>query len=277
MMTTTMMTRALSFPILAALTACGGDDGPPIVVFGDPTILALVNPSINDANDEQVAQPGSVYAGIDVALDSGPADTTDAAGIAVLSPVPPGDRRMSFTDAGVDGEVTVAMGDRELREVAVAVDDSGAEIMTEVNYDFGAAVLELTPDTPIDDVIAALESSDQILLFHGGTYVVGDVEMTGSRVTLFGDSLVDRAVIIDGNVDLRGSSNRIRGAIITGTLTIDGSDAGVSFTTVEGPTIVTGSSARLLANDLCGEVTVSGSNLTAIGNAGLAPIPAACP
>jgi hypothetical protein len=267
------MTKPI-FWVTVALGACGGDDGGGIVVFGDPTLVVIANPGINDANESAVPIPGPAFDGIDVELDSGPSATTGAEGIVVLSPVPPGQRRVSFFDGGVDGEVTVDMGERELREVAVAVDGGGAEIMTEVDYDFGGAVLELTPETPIADVVAALQSSNTILLFHGGTYVVGDVEMSGSRVTLFGDSLLDRAVVIEGNVDVRGSYNRIRGAIITGALTIDGSDAGVSFSTVLGPTIVSGSGTRLLANDLCGTVSVTGSNLTAVGNAGLAPIPA---
>ena len=79
---------------------------------------------------------------------------------------------------------------------------------------------------------------------------------------------------IIGNVTVEGSSNRFRGAVVTGDLTVPGSDAGVSFGRVNGSFELVGSSAVLLNNSYCDTASVTASDLTALGNAGLAPIPA---
>jgi hypothetical protein len=260
-----------------AFVGCGGGgDDPPIVDFGEPTIVVIANPEINDVNDAVVAQPGPTFAGIDITLDAGPTVETSAAGIAVFTPVAPGTRTLSLAD-GVTGEVTVDLGETELREVAIAATPAGSSKMTEIDYDFTGTVVEVSVDTPVPDVLAALAASDSILLFRSGTYILGDVTLEGSNVTLFGEGGIGGVVEIDGNLTVSGSNNRIRGAIVTGDLTIDGSSAGMSFSTVLGATTVTGSGATLLWNELCGGATVSGSNPTALGNGGLPPVAALCP
>ena len=259
-----------------AIGCGGGGDGPPIVDFGEPTIVVIANPEINDVNTAAVPLPGPDFEGIDVALDTGPGGTTDGDGIVVLSPVPTGTRTLSL-DGDITGDVTVEMGEAELREIAIAGDSTGAGIMAEVDYDFTGSVVEVSVDTPVADILAGLAASDTILLFRSGTYLLGDVRMEGSNVTLFGEGGIGGVVEIDGNLTVSGSRNRIRGAIVTGDLVVDGSSAGMSFSTVLGATTVTGSGATLLWNELCGAASVTGSGATAVGNAGLAPVAASCP
>lgn len=267
-----MMRRC--FAVLG-LVACGGDEPIDVLVFGEPTILVVANPEVNEANQAQMPEPGLVREGIDVELDTGLAALTDAGGLAVLSPVPSGSRTLTLTN-GVDGQLVTPMGERELREIGVAV-DRGAEAMIVVDYDFTRSVVELTPATPVGEIEAALAASDTIVVFRAGTYVVGDLEISGSGMTVFGEGIETPTVLIDGTVTVRGSGNRIRGAQILGDLVVSGSDAGVAFTTVLGRTTITGSDTRLLYNAFCAPVDVSGSGLAAIGNAGLSPIAPVCP
>jgi hypothetical protein len=272
------MTRLEVWCVALAVIGCGGGgDDPPIVDFGEPTIVVIANPEINDVNAAAVAQPGPVFAGIDIALDTGPTAETSAAGIAVLTPVPAGTRTLFLSDSGVTGDVSVDLGATELREVAIAATPAGSVKMTEIDYDFTGTIVEVSVDTPVPDVLAALAASDSILLFRSGTYILGDITLEGSNVTLFGEGGTGGVVEIDGNLTVSGSNNRIRGAIVTGDLTIDGSSAGMSFSTVLGATTVTGSGATLLWNELCGGAAVSGSNPTALGNGGLAPVASVCP
>lgn len=274
------MTTRLAIPLLPfalAGAACGGGGGePPPVVLDEPTIVVITNPAVNDGNEAPVPAPGVEQDAITIADDTSLSAVTNAEGIAVLAPVEPGARTLDFSGLGVDGQVGVTLGDGELREVAVAVDDTGAEIMAEVFYDFDGQIVEVHPDAAPADVNAALTMSDTIVFFHGGVYV-GDVEFAGSNVTLFGEGPEGGQVTIEGNVMVSGSGNRIRGAVITGSLTVDGSNAGVTFTTVLGPVDVSGSGAKLIHNVFCDQVTVSASGLTLLGNAGILPVSALCP
>ncbi|MBI4512925.1 MAG: hypothetical protein HY702_02345 [Gemmatimonadetes bacterium] len=266
---------------LLAVAACG-DDGdvtaPPEVRFGETTLVVVVNPVVNDANEVAVPQPGTVRSGVTVSVDGGPSGTTDANGIAVLAPVAPGTRRISLSAPGQSGSVSVNIDDRDLQEAAIALGSSGAALITQVVYRFGGEVVEVTPSTPITQVNDLLERSNIIIFFRGGTYT-GDLTFSGSNVTLFGEGERGGRVTLVGNVTVSGSRNRIRGARITGSLSVPGSDAGISFSRVEGAVVVDGSSAVLLNNGLCGVTTIAGSNLTAVGNSGIAPLarPADCP
>ena len=74
----------------------------------------------------------------------------------------------------------------DLREVAVALDADGAAEMANVEYAFGGEVVTITPDMSVEDVNEALGRSNIIVFVEGGTYT-GDVEFSGSNVTLFGE------------------------------------------------------------------------------------------
>lgn len=256
------------------LTACGdGDTMAPLDVrFGETTFVVLANPIVNDDNGVTVPEPGTSRSGVEVSVGAS-VQLTDADGVAVLAPVEPGDKAMSLSDGTVSGEVTVSIADQELREVAIALDGNGAAVMANNDYAFDGQVVEITPSTPLSEVNAALSMSSVIVFFRGGTYT-GDLEFSGSRVTLFGEGESGGEVTLNGNVTIDGSSNRIRGVRVTGDLSVPGSNAGISFSRVDGAFTLEGSGAVLLNNAFCGSANVAGSNPILLGNAGLPPIAA---
>jgi hypothetical protein len=136
-------------------------------------------------------------------------------------------------------------------------------------------VLEISPAMTNAQVNDALRVSDRVVFLAGGVYT-GDLDFSGSRVTLFGEGVLGGTVTLQGNVMMSGSDSRIRGARITGTLSIPASGTGLSFSRVDGMATAVGSDATLLANALCGGATITGSGSFAVGNAGVPPT-AACP
>ena len=251
-----------------------GDNGitdPVDVELGETTFVFLLNPVINDANEQSVPAPGSAVSGVNVSIQNGPSATTGAGGVAVLAPVEPGTRTVSF---GSTSELSLTISSGDLREVAVAVDGSGAAQMANVVYGFeGQTVVEITPGMTVADVNEELAKSNQIVLLRGGTYT-GDLEFSGSNVTLFGEGAGGGNVTINGNVTVSGSGNRLRGTRVTGELFVPGSDSGISFSSVTGAVHVDGSDAVLLNNAFCGDVTIDGSGTIALGNRGMAPVAA---
>jgi hypothetical protein len=166
------------------------------------------------------------------------------------------------------------VADGTLREVALATDAGRAELMANVDYKADQAV-EVTPGMTNAEVNSILAVSDRVVFFQGGTYT-GDLDFSGSRVTLFGEGVLGGKVSLDGNVTVSGSDSRIRGATITGSLTIPASKVGLSFSRVDGDVTSEGSDGMLLVNALCGSETVSGSGTIVVGNRGMAPVDA-CP
>ncbi len=261
---------ALSACLVAAL-ACGGDTGtePTEVTLGETTFVVLVNPIVNDDNATVVPTPGGTQSSVNVSVAGGPSGSTSASGVVVLSPVAPGAKTLS-----VDGsEVTLSIADQDLREVAVARAGGSASVMANVQYAFGGQMLEITPSMSLAEVNSALSQSNTIVFFRAGTYT-GDLQFSGSNVTLFGEGPTGGTVTLSGTITVDGSGNRIRGARITGDLSIPGSDVGISFSRVVGDLQLDVSNATLLNNSFCGSVTIAGSGLTALGNAGMAPIAA---
>jgi hypothetical protein len=271
---------AMKQPWLALLlVGCGGSDGsnqidPTDVKFGDTALVVVVNPAINDANKHTVPQPGAPKPNIVLKSDDDLADTTGADGIAVLAPLTPGMRTISVKGDGVDASFTVMIGMGELREIALSATGATAQIMLDIDYKTNS-VVELTPAMTNADVNNALKVSDRVVFMKGGVYT-GDLDFSGSRVTLFGEGVLGGTVTVMGNVAMSGSDSRIRGATITGNVTIPASGIGLSFSRVDGSLNATGSDATLLANALCGAETISGSGSYVVGNAGAPPI-ATCP
>lgn len=263
--------------ISIAIAACG-DEGitdPVAVELGETTFVFVLNPTVNDANEQEVPAPGASVSDVSVSVQDGPSGTTGTDGVVAFGPVEAGTRTVSF---GNTGELSLSISSGDLREVAVALDEGGATQMADVAYQFDdQTVVEITPDMAISDVNDELAKSSQIVLLRGGTYT-GDLEFSGSNVTLFGEGAEGGNVTINGSVDVSGSGNRIRGARITGDLSVPGSDAGISFSSVTGTVTVDGSDTVLLNNAFCGDVTIEGSGLTALGNAGMSPLaaPASC-
>lgn len=268
-----MKRNAALFVALAAI-ACGGDDGtsPTDVPFGVTTFVVLANPIVNDLNEANVPAPGSTRSGVNVSVADGPSGTTDANGVVVLSPVTAGAKTVSLSGGGSSSQVSASIAAKDLRELAVSLTQSGAQIMANVLYAFGGNVVEISPSMSLSEVNAALAQSGTIVFFKAGTYT-GDLAFSGSNVTLFGEGNQGGSVTLNGNVTVDGSGNRIRGARITGSLTVPGSSFGMSFSRVVGAFSMDGSSGTLLNNALCGTVTIAGSGARLLGNAGLAPIP----
>ena len=262
----------------ALIAACGGTtdtaNDPTNVAFGTTAIVVVVNPPINDGNAKAVAAPGATRAGVKVSTDDGLAATTDAAGVAVLAPVTPGARTLTFAGASATGTVAVTIANGALLELAVASDASRAQTMVTVDYKTDQAV-QVAPSMTTADVNAILKVSDRVVFFAGGHYA-GDLDFSASRVTLFGEGALGGRVFFDGNLKVTGSDNRIRGTHVVGNLTIMGSGVGVSFSRVDGTIAAAASDGRLLANALCGADTVTGSGTIVVGNTGMPPL-TACP
>jgi hypothetical protein len=255
--------------------ACGRDGatGPTDTVYGETTAVYMLNPAVNDVTGVAVPPPGTTQNGVRVAITDGLSGTTGSTGDLVLAPVAAGIRTVSFTATEGSGQLELDIGEGDLREIAVALDATGAATMANVLYAFGGTVVEITPTMTNAEVNAALSGSNLIVFLRAGTYQ-GDLEFSGSSVTLFGEGPQGGSVIIDGNVTVSGSGNRIRGARITGDLSVPGSNAGISYSRVLGTLNFDGSNGILLNNAFCGTATVAGSGIRALGNAGLAPLPA---
>ena len=260
---------------LAAGLACGGDGptDPPGAVYGETTVVYVMNPVVNQINAAAVPTPGSSRSGVSIAVTSGPSGTTGTNGELVLAPLTAGISPVSFSAGSATGQLSLDIAQGDLREIAVALDGSGAGVMANVLYEFGATVVEITPTMTIAQVNIELARSNLIVFLRAGTYQ-GDLNFAGSNVTLFGQGSQGGTVTINGNVTVSGSFNRLRGARITGNLSVPGSSAGISYSSVTGTLTLDGSNAVLLNNAFCGTATVAGSGLLALGNAGLAPLAA---
>lgn len=268
-------TLVLCLAVGLLVAACGGDapTSPTDVTLGETSFVFMVNPVVNDANQKSVPAPGPEQEAVDVAVADGPSGTTGPDGVEVLAPVEAGTKSVSFDDGSNSGSLSLGIADRDLKEVPVALDADGAREMASVEYAFGGEVVTITPEMSVQDVNEALGRSNIIVFVEGGTYA-GDVEFSGSNVTLFGEGPEGGNVTLDGNVVVSGSQNRLRGIRVTGDLSVPGSDAGISFSSVVGSLLVDGSDVRLLNNSFCGTVNITGGGLLALGNAGMAPIPA---
>lgn len=268
------MIRLLWVTPLGVGLACAGDGPtqPPDAVYGETTVVYVMNPAVNDVNAAAVPTPGTTLSGIGIAITGSLSGTTGANGDLVLAPLVAGTSPVSFSAGTTTGQLSLDIAQGDLREIAVALDGSGAAAMANILYAFGGTVVEIVPTMTNAEVNAALSGSNLIVFLRSGTYQ-GDLNFSGSSVTLFGEGSQGGSVTINGNVTVSGSGNRLRGARITGNLSVPGSDAGISYTSVTGTLTLDGSNGVLLKNAFCGAATVSGSGLLALGNAGLAPLP----
>lgn len=262
--------------MVAALTlaACGDNDNPTEVTLGETTLVVLVNPTVNTANQVSVPAPGTARADVTVSVAGGPSSSTSATGVAVLAPVPAGSRTVTMSGGGATGQLTASITNRDLREIAVALGSAGASEMANVVYSFGGEVVEVSSSMTTQQINAELAKSNLIVLFRSGNYT-GNYVFAGSNVTLFGEGTSGGTVTINGSVTVSGSRNRMRGTRINGDLNVPGSDFGMSFSRVSGSFTMAGSDGTLLNNAFCGTTTISGSGARLIGNAGMAPIAAA--
>ena len=272
--------RVVNFIFTAVLSvfffSCGNSNDPTEptdIAYGTTTFVFLVNPPINDLNDAVVPTPGTVRSGVTVSIEGGPSGTTDADGVVVFSDITFGAKSVTFDDGTNVDTLTISIADKDLREVAVALDGTGAAVMANVHYAFGGQVVEVTPSMTITEVNDALSNSNTIVFMKAGTYT-GDLVFSGSSVTLFGEGKDGGQVTINGAVEIGGSGGRIRGATLTSTLTVAGSDFGLSFSHLVNTLELGGSTAVLLNNSFCVAATVTGSGNIILGNEGMAPIAA---
>lgn len=268
------MLRPILTCIAFSCLACSEGTSPTEVKFGETVLVVVINPELNDANTRTVPAPGQTREGIRLTSDDGVEATSDAQGIAVLAPLTAGPRTISVSGTGVGGGFDVTMAEGQLREVAIATEGTTAQVMVDLDYK-SDRVTEISPTTSLADVNSALAVSDTVVFFRGGVYS-GDLDFSGSRVTLFGEGALGGKVEIRGNVTVSGSDSRIRGTLITGDLTMPASSAGLSFSRVEGAVTSKGSDATFLQNALCGSETITGSGTIVVGNTGAPPL-AECP
>ena len=273
--TTPASTALLSSLALAGLAcgllACGGDSSATDVSFGETTVVIVINPAINDANEAgNIPLPGRDTAGLTVSSDDGISNTSDGNGVAVLTGLEAGRRTITISGNGIDASTVVQITEGELRELSAAVINRTFAIMSNVGITSEGTVIEIESTMSAEEVNDALDTSNVVLFFRGGTYE-GDLDFSGSDAILFGEGARGGQVIFTGNVQVTGSRSRIRGATVQGTLSLPASNSSLSFSRIEGSTTVDGSDAVLLQNQFCGGATVNGSGVTAVGNLGLAP------
>jgi hypothetical protein len=254
-----------------ALVACSGSGIDPDLPFGRTAIVVVVNPPANDGNT--AAPPsfvGSAVGGVAVDAVPGGSATTDATGLAVIADVEAG-----LTDVVLDGGPQVSidiLGDGDVYDAAVAYDGDQAGFYPgfPIRYGVGGEIVVIGSD---DDATDALATDDTIVFFEDGVHV-GDLLVQGENVIFFGEGFSERAVVVDGNVEVRGGNVRIRGVTITGNLTVLGNNFGMSFSVVEGQTQLQGQAISFLRNVFCQGANVPSSNAALFDNAGLAPTPA---
>jgi len=262
--------------LVASAIGCGSDPAnnnttsPTDVRFGDTALVVVVNPPVNDANSRTLPTPGQTRTGVRLTSDDGVAATTNADGVAVLAPLTTGSRIITVSGSNVGGSFTITMAGGELREIALSTQGPTAEVMVNVDYK-SDRVTEISPAMTISAVNAALAVSDTVVFFKGGVYA-GDIDFSGSRVTLFGEGALGGQVTLEGNVMVSGSNSRIRGTRITGNLAVPASGVGLSFSRVDGSTASAGSDATFLDNALCGGASITGSGSIVLDNAGAAPL-----
>lgn len=260
---------ALVSALLASACSDDTSDDPTEVVLGETTLIIVVNPRVNTLNSASLTAPGSRRDGVTVSIEDGPSAISNTDGVAVLTRVEPGARTLRFS--GSSATVPVNVVDKDLRELAVSVTDNAASIMADLRYPFGGEVVEVMPSMSIAQVNQALNGSNRIVLFRGGTYT-GNLEFNGSNVTLFGEGASGGRVTLTGDITFNGSNGRIRGTRITGRLAVNGSGNGVTFSQVVGTLSSDGSDGVFLGNRLCGDVNMIGGNLKVLENAGAAPL-----
>ena len=123
-----MNTRSLVWVGTALVLACGGDGGtgPTDAVYGETTAVYMVNPVVNDVSGVAVPAPGTTQSGVTAAITDGPSGITGSTGDVVLSAIAAGTRTASFTSTEGTGQLELDIAEGDLREIAVALDATGA-------------------------------------------------------------------------------------------------------------------------------------------------------
>jgi hypothetical protein len=266
--------------------ACGGDDETsggggtagggtssnedPDVVAGDTVVVAILNPTVNDAHNTGVPDSlGDERDGVTVTATPGTSDVT-ADGIAVVD-VDPGAIDLDVGGAALSLDVEDS-GDVYDAPIALDGNDAAYFDQTPIRYPVGqeSGALFFDPDADFGEIQNRLNEDDTVVVLRPGTYK-GTLAIDGEGILLFGEGWTDRAVIIDGSVSANGGNVRLRGLTITGDLAAKGNNFGISFSVVEGATSITGNAGAYARNVFCGDATVPSSNATLLDNFGIAP------
>jgi hypothetical protein len=162
----------------------------------------------------------------------------------------------------------------DVYDLAVAYDGATATPFPNfpIRYGVGGSIVVFDSRASPAAVAEALSTDGNIVFFRNGRFV-GDLNISGSDVILFGEDLTGREAVIDGSVTVNGTGVRIRGFTITGNVNVPGNDFGMAFATVHGTTHLNGNGIALLRNVLCGAATVPSGNASLLDNAGPVPIP----
>jgi hypothetical protein len=269
------------FALCGAL-ACDDDEPPPPTTTGvggggdlpagATAIVAIVNPVENEGHNTGVPSAvGTERNGIEVDAEPGEVDTTADEGLAVVG-VPVAAIQLHVGAAPPVAHTVEAAGD--IYDGAIGYDGAAAGFYenTPIRYAVGesSGAVFYDPNEDIATIDARLDEDDVIVVLRPGTYV-GDLEITGGGVLLFGEGWSDRAVVIDGSVRAAGEGIRLRGLTITGNLDATGNTFGISFSLVKGMTNIPGNVGAFLRNVFCSPPSVPSSNVTLLDNWGIAP------
>lgn len=246
----------------------GGD-----VTVGTTALVAILNPMVNDSHAADTPDElGTDRDGIEVNADPGESAVTSGDGLAVVD-VPVGDIGVLVGSAPALGLTVLAEGD--VYDAAIAYDGTGAAFFanTPIRYPVGekSGAHFYDPATSFTEINNRLGQDSTVVVLRPGTYV-GNLDIRGEGVLLFGEGWSDRDVVLDGDVTVNGGNVRIRGVTIQGDLTSNGNGFGISFSLVRGVTNIKGNAGAFLRNVFCGNATVPSSSATLLDNHGVPPL-----
>jgi hypothetical protein len=190
------------FALAALLAACGGNPARPSPDTGATISGVVFGPALSVGGSAALAgQAATAGAGLTVSVAGTTLSATvDGSGGFLLNGVPPGDRELVFTAAGVNARVTLAVRDREEIKLRVMVDATSATIDAEQRLVSGKVEIEgkiATLDDPSNTMVVngiTIHVPAGVAIRHGDNpYTFPDLA-EGDRVHVKGTQETDRVV-----------------------------------------------------------------------------------
>ena len=261
--------RSLVFGVFSFLVmmGCSNDDnptpiaGPVALGFGEVTsAVVIVNPVINEGSSTTVTS-GLVRQGVNIKPGEMDAVTTDVTGLSVIMGLPTGTVPLQFDVGSVDLNV---LQDKELYDVIVSYKDNVTEIIEEVRYPIGGAVIKVAPG---QDLSGPFNTDDAIIVLEEGIYE-GDYNITAQGVLIFGawDPTEGPKSVFTGNITVSGGGIRMRGIQNDGMLTVNANSYSAAFCNLNDADIK-GNNVSLIRNVFNGtQVSVPSSSAVLLDN-----------
>lgn len=263
-----MIIRSLVFGVFSLLVmmGCSNDDetpiaGPVALGFGEVTsAVVIVNPIINEGSSTTVTS-GVVRQGVSIKPGDMDDVTTDVTGLSVIMGLPTGTVPLQFNVGSVDVNV---IQDKELYDVIVSYKDNVTEIIEEVRYPIGGAVLKIAPG---QDLAGPFNTDNAIIVLEEGIYE-GDYNIPAEGVLIFGawDQTEGPKSVFTGNITVSGGGVRMRGIQNDGVLTVNANLYSAAFCVLHDADIK-GNEVSLIRNIFNGtQVTVPSSSAVLLDN-----------